>query len=47
MSLAGKYIVVGFFVCGDYEKILLETGKFSDNISVDKNGLVSGIDRVR
>ena len=32
MSLADKCIVVGCFVCGDYDKILMETGKFSDNI---------------
>ena len=42
MSLADKCIVVGCFVCGDYDKILMETGKFSDNIRVTENGLVSG-----
>ena len=46
MSLANKCIVVGCFVCGDYDKILMETGKFSDNIRVTENGLVSGVDRV-
>ena len=46
MSLADKCIVVGCFVCGDYDKILMETGKFSDNIRVTENGLVSGVDRV-
>ena len=30
MSLADKCIVVGCFVCGDYDKILMETGKFPD-----------------
>ena len=34
MSLADKCIVVGCFVCGDYDKILMETRKFSDNIRV-------------
>ena len=34
MSLADKCIVVGCFVCGDYDKILMKTGKFSDNIRV-------------
>ena len=46
MSLADKCIVVGYFVCGDYDKILMETGKFSDNIRVTENGLVPGVDRV-
>ena len=46
MSLADKCIVVGYFVCGDYDKILMETGKFCDNIRVTANGLVSGVDRV-
>ena len=31
MSFANKCIVVGRYVCGDYDKILMETGKFSDN----------------
>ena len=47
MFLADKCIVVGCFVCWDYDKILMmETGKFSDNIRVTENGLVSGVDRV-
>ena len=46
MSLADKCIVVGCFVCRDYDKILMETGKFSDNIRFTENGLVSGVDRV-
>ena len=46
MSLADKCIVVGCFVCWDYDKILMETGKFSDNIRVTENGLVSGVDRI-
>ena len=46
ISLADKCIVVGCFVCGDYDKILMETGKFSDNIRDTENGHVSGVDRV-
>ena len=46
MSLADKCIVVGCFVCGDYDKILMKTGKFSDNIKLTENGLVSDVDRV-
>ena len=46
MSLADKCIVVGCFVCGDYDKILMETGKFSNNTRVTENGLVSGVDTV-
>ena len=46
MSLADKCIVVGCVVCGDYDKILMKTGKFSDNIRVTENGLVSGVNRV-
>ena len=45
MSLADKCIVVGCFVCGEYDKILMETRKFSDNIRVTENGLVSGVDK--
>ena len=45
MSLADKCIVVGYFVCGDYDKILMETGKFFSNIRVTENGLMSGVDR--
>ena len=46
MSLADKCIVVGCFVFGEYDKILMETGKFSANIRVTKDGLVSSVDRV-
>ena len=46
MSLADKCIAVGCFVFGEYDKILMETGKFPDNIMVTENGLVSGVDRV-
>ena len=47
MSLVDKCIVVvRCFFCGDYDKILMVTGKFSDNIRVTKNGLVSGVDKV-
>ena len=44
MSLADKCIVVGCFVCGVFDKILMETRKFSDNIRVTENGLASGVD---
>ena len=44
MSLADKFIVVGCFVCGDYDKMLMETGKFSDNIRIIENGLVPCVD---
>ena len=46
MSLANKYIVIGCFVIRNYNKILMETGKFTDNIRVTKNGLRSGVDRM-
>ena len=35
-----------YSVCEDYDKILMETGKFSDNIRVTENGLLSDVDRV-
>ena len=41
MSLADKCIVVGCFACRDYDKIFMETGKFSNNTRVTENGLVS------
>ena len=44
--LADKGIVVRCFVCRDYDKVLMETGKLCDNIRVTKNGLVSGVDRM-
>ena len=43
--LADKCIVVKSFVCKNYDKVLMETGKFSDNLRVTENGLVSGVDR--
>ena len=46
LTLADKCIVVRCFVCGDYGKILMETGTFSGKIMVTVNGLVSGVDRV-
>ena len=46
MSLAEKCIVVGCFVCRDFDKILMKAEKFSNNIRVTENGLVSGVDRV-
>ena len=36
VTLADKCIVIGCFVCVDYDKILMETGKFSDNIRATK-----------
>ena len=42
---ADKCIVVRSFVCRNYDKVLMETGKFSDNLRVTENGLVSGVDR--
>ena len=44
--LANKCIVIAGFVGRNYNKILMETGKFMDNIRVTKNGLVSGVDRM-
>ena len=46
VSLADKGIVVRCFVCKNNDKVLMETGKFCDNIRVIKNGLVSGVDRM-
>ena len=43
MSLADKCMVVRCFVCGDYDKIFMETGKLSDNIRVTENRLMSGV----
>ena len=43
--LADKCIFVRSFVCGNYDKVLMETGKFSDNLRVTENGLVSGVNR--
>ena len=43
--LADKCIVVRSFVCRNYDKVLMETGKFSDNLRVTENGLVSVVDR--
>ena len=44
--LANKGIVIGSVVGRNYNKILMETGKFMDNIRVTKNGLGSGVDRM-
>ena len=46
VSLADKGIVVRCFVCRNYDKVLMETGQFCDNIRVTKNWLVSGVDRM-
>ena len=40
ISLADECIAVGCFVYGDYDIIVMETGKFSDHIRVTGNGLV-------
>ena len=44
--LANKGIFIGGFVGRNYNKNLMETGKFTDNIRVTKNGLGSGVDRM-
>ena len=46
VSLANKGIVIGCFVGRNYNKILIETRKLTDNIRVTKNGLGSGVDRM-
>ena len=46
MFFAHKGIVIGSFVGRNYNKILMETGKFMDNIRVTKNGLGYGVDRM-
>ena len=46
VSLADKSKVVRCFVCRNYDKVLIETGKLFDNIRVTYNGLVSGVDRM-
>ena len=43
--LADTCVVVNNFVCMNYDKVLMETGKFSDNLRVIEYGLVSGVDR--
>ena len=42
VSLADKGIVVRCFVCRNYDKVHMETGKFCDNIRVIKSNLVFG-----
>ena len=46
IPLANKCIVVRSFVRRKYDKGLMKTGKFSDNLRLTENGLVSGVDRV-
>ena len=46
LSLANKSIVIGCFVGRNYNKILMETGKLTDNIRVTKHGPGSGVDRM-
>ena len=41
--IVDKCIVVRNFVCRNYDKVLMETGKFSSNLKVTENGLVSGV----
>ena len=41
--LANKGIVIWNFVCRNFNKILMETGKLMD---ITKNGLGSGVDRM-
>ena len=45
IPLADKCIVARRFVCRNYDKVLMETGQFSDNLRVTENELVSGVDR--
>ena len=49
ITLADKCIlvVVRSFVCRNYDKGLVETGKFFENLRVTENGLVSGVDQVQ
>ena len=44
--LVNKGIVIGSFVGRNNNKILMDTGKFMNNIRVTKNGLGSGVDRM-
>ena len=30
----------------NYDKVLIQTGKFSDNLSTTENGLIYGVDSV-
>ena len=46
IPLADKCIVFRSIVRRNYDKVLIETGKFSDNQRVTENGLVSGVERV-
>ena len=46
VPLADKCMVVRGFVRRNYDKVLMETQNFSDNLRVTENGHVSGVDRV-
>ena len=46
LSLANKCLVIGCFVGRNYNNILMETGKLTDNIRVTKNGFGYGVDRM-
>ena len=45
IPLADTCIVVRRIVCRNYDKVLMETGKFSGNLRATENGLVSVVDR--
>ena len=46
VSLTRKDIIIGCFARRNNNKIIMETGKLTDNIRVTKNGLGSGVDRM-
>ena len=46
VSLVNKGMIIWCFVGRNYNKILMETGKLTDNIRVTKNGIGSGVDRM-
>ena len=43
VSLANKSIVIGWFVCRNYNKILMETGKLTDNIRLGSRKMDSDL----
>ena len=46
MHLVGKCINARCFFSGDFDKILMETEKLSDNLRATEYGIVSSVDRV-
>ena len=46
IPLTDKCIAVRSFVCRNYDKVLIETGQFFDNLRVTEDGLVSGVVKV-